>query len=133
MVYDVTDLAKALLLLSRGVLPEDYPHPDQGILLAYLECRLSDDVNQKIREHVSFCGLCTGLLLDWQEDFEEQIAANLDEEWSRFRESLSREEQKLKALRALERLASLREGLPPVDAVEVIRSVRDEPADRETD
>lgn len=42
------------------------------------------------------------------------------------------EERKRKALRALDRLAALREGLPPVDAVEVIRSVRDEPADRET-
>lgn len=42
------------------------------------------------------------------------------------------EERKRKALQALERLAALREGLPPVDAVEVIRSVRDDPADRET-
>ena len=42
-------------------------------------------------------------------------------------------ERKARAFRALERLAVLREGLPPVDAVEVIRSVRDEPAGHETD
>jgi hypothetical protein len=54
--------------------------------------------------------------------------------WDLFRsEQGGQEERKRKALRALERLAALREGLPPVDAVEVIRSVRDEPADRETD
>ena len=47
-------------------------------------------------------------------------------------ESLSPRERKLKALRALERLAALRKGLPPVDAVEVIRSVRDDPEHHET-
>jgi hypothetical protein len=41
------------------------------------------------------------------------------------------EEHKRKALRALERLAALREGLPLVDAVEVIRSVRDDAFPRE--
>jgi hypothetical protein len=52
--------------------------------------------------------------------------------WDFFRsEQGDPEERKRKALRALERLAALREGLPPVDAVEVIRSVRDDPADRE--
>ena len=52
--------------------------------------------------------------------------------WDLFRsEQGDQEERKRKALRALERLAALREGLPPVDAVEVIRSVRDE--HRETD
>jgi hypothetical protein len=40
--------------------------------------------------------------------------------------------RKLRALRALERLAVLRKGLPPVDAVEVIRAVRGEPG-REID
>jgi len=54
--------------------------------------------------------------------------------WDLFQsEQGDQEERKRKALRALERLAALREGLPPVNAVEVIRSVRDEPADRETD
>lgn len=54
--------------------------------------------------------------------------------WDFFRsEQGDQEERKRKALRALERLAALREGLPPVNAVEVIRSVRDEAADRETD
>jgi hypothetical protein len=43
------------------------------------------------------------------------------------------DEQKRRALCALDRLAALRKGLPPVDAVEVIRSVRDDPADRGTD
>jgi hypothetical protein len=53
--------------------------------------------------------------------------------WDLFRsEQGDQEERKRKALRALERLAALREGLPPVDAVEVIGSVRDDPADRET-
>jgi hypothetical protein len=53
--------------------------------------------------------------------------------WDLFRsEQGDAEERKQKALRALERLAALREGLPPVDAVEVIRSVREDPADRET-
>ncbi len=53
--------------------------------------------------------------------------------WDLFRsEQGDQEESKRKALRALERLAALREGLPPVDAVEVVRSVRDDPADRET-
>jgi hypothetical protein len=54
--------------------------------------------------------------------------------WDLFRsEQGDSEERKRKALRALERLAALREGLPPVDAVEVIRSVRDDHADRQTD
>ncbi len=42
------------------------------------------------------------------------------------------EQRKVRAIRALERLAVLRKGLPPVDAVEVVRSVRDEPEGRET-
>lgn len=42
------------------------------------------------------------------------------------------EQRKFKAIRALERLAVLRKGLPPVDAVEVVRSVRDEAEGHET-
>ena len=142
MTYDLKDLAKAFQLLSKEPQPHEYVHPGQEILVAYLECRLSNEESEEIRTHLALCGLCAGLLLDWQEDFEELVTPNLDEEWSRFRQNLyqgekkensSKEEQKHKALRALERLAALRKGLPPVDAVEVIRSVRDEPADRETD
>ncbi len=42
------------------------------------------------------------------------------------------EQRKVRAIHALERLAVLRKGLPPVDAVEVVRSVRDESEGRET-